>query len=65
MSSVYKSKKFNFTSIINTLDLKAETILLSENERQCSRNANEDLAKLRRMRRLIGNRELRSNTFKK
>jgi hypothetical protein len=59
------SKKFNFTSIINTLDLKAETIILSDNERQSSRSVNEDLAKLRRMRRLIGNIELRSNTFKK
>jgi hypothetical protein len=30
------------------LDLKAETILLLEDERRCLKNANDELAKLRR-----------------
>jgi hypothetical protein len=47
------------------LDLKAETILLSDDEHQCLKNANDEPVKLRRMRRLNGLRELRSNMFKK
>jgi hypothetical protein len=30
------------------LDLKAETILLSDDERRCLKNANDELSKLRR-----------------
>jgi hypothetical protein len=48
MSSVYKSEKVLLTSIIDTLDLKAESTLLSDDERLCLKNANEELAKLRR-----------------
>jgi hypothetical protein len=48
MSSVYKLEKFRLTSIIDALDLKAETILLSDDERRCLKNANDELAKLRR-----------------
>jgi hypothetical protein len=35
MSSVYKSEKSRLTSIIDALDLKAETILLSDDKRRC------------------------------
>jgi hypothetical protein len=48
MSSVYKSEKVRLTSIIDALDVKAETILLSTDERRCLKNANDELAKLRR-----------------
>jgi hypothetical protein len=49
MSSVYKSKKVRHISITDTLELKAKTTLLSDNERGCLKNANEELANLRRV----------------
>jgi hypothetical protein len=48
MSSIYKSEKVRLSSIIDMLDLKAKTILLLEDERRCLKNANDELAKLRR-----------------
>jgi hypothetical protein len=48
MSSIYKSKKVRLCSIIDMLDLKAETIPLSDDERWCLKNVNEELVKLRR-----------------
>jgi hypothetical protein len=48
MSSVYKSEKVRLLSIIETLDLKAENVLLTNDERLCLNNANDPLAKLRR-----------------
>jgi hypothetical protein len=48
MSSVYKSEKVRLLSIIETLDLKAENVLLTNDERLCLNNANDALAKLRR-----------------
>jgi hypothetical protein len=46
MSSFYKSEKVRLTSVIDALDLKAETTLLNEDERRCLKNMNDDLAKL-------------------
>jgi hypothetical protein len=46
MSSTYKSEKVRLTSIIEALDLKAESTLLNDEEHLCLRNANDELAKL-------------------
>jgi hypothetical protein len=48
MSSFYKTEKVRLTTIIENLDLKAENIMLTNDERVCLRNANDELAKLRR-----------------
>jgi hypothetical protein len=48
MSSIYKSEKVRLNSIIEALDLKAESTLLNDDERRCLRNANDELAKLQR-----------------
>ena len=48
LSGAYKKEKERLLNIIDTLDKKAEVVALNENERICMRNANDELAKLRR-----------------
>jgi hypothetical protein len=48
MGCIYKLEKVQLSSSIDTLDLKVETILLSDDERRYLKNANDELAKLRR-----------------
>jgi hypothetical protein len=47
-SSIYKTEKARLINIIDTLDTKAEISPLDNDERRILRNANDELAKLRR-----------------
>jgi hypothetical protein len=47
-SSIYKTKKARLINIIDTLDTKAKISPLDNDERRILRNANDELAKLRR-----------------
>jgi hypothetical protein len=44
----YKKEKMRLLDIIDSLDIKAETVPLSESERTCKKEANECLLSLRR-----------------
>jgi hypothetical protein len=47
-SGNYKKEKMRLLDIIDSLDIKAETVPLSESERTCKKEANERLLSLRR-----------------
>jgi hypothetical protein len=62
MSSTYKSEKVRLISIIEALDLKAESTLLNDEERLFLRNDNVELANLfEGMRRLNGHKGQKLN----
>jgi hypothetical protein len=48
LSGNYKKEKKHLLDIIDSLDIKAETVPLSESERTCKKEANERLLSLRR-----------------
>jgi hypothetical protein len=48
LSGNYKKEKKHLLDIINSLDIKAESVPLSESERICKKEANERLLSLRR-----------------